>query len=272
MTYRNEFMPDSDRNLPVAPFGFENDDRYTSYKKSCEALLKQFYQAHTALPLEESVALGVLRANIQKRYEHQVLPQLSSLDEQHQYPDVMQTIIGSIHSRVMPGESIRKPLDAFMQTRVPAVEVGFRLAVGEHTSDPYDYRLAVLVATELQDMYGMEGGVHIRPQRLLKVTRITDDRKYAVIKTKVHGIRATDSDGTIESIGRRTGVVPLECLDADVARAALILARTSPADAPDIHTEARAMLSIALQEPSSGYQPVVERYYLAAMHEPLADA
>lgn len=262
--YRNEFMPDDGRNLPVVPFRFETPGALTRYKKECEAALHEYYQGFGGLPLPESIALSVLRANIKKRYEHQL--NIAGMADHASYASHMADGLSDVHSKIiLPGESMHDAVTQFISIdELPSVEVGFRLGVDKHTM-PFDNRQAVLNAVVAQEMFGFDT-VTVKPEESLKVTRIIKDSKtdqqFAVIKTKTRGIKIGSDEG-IESVGRRSGTFPLSVLGNTAQKAAKILARVGDSShmTADHREDVKEEFFDGMQRDIDLYVPAIERYY-----------
>lgn len=262
--YKNELMIDDGRNLPVAPFRFKTKGEFLTYKQLCEQHLHGYYYGANPLPLPESIALSVLRANIKKRYEHQL--KVEDIIDDEEYPQLMENGLWIAQNEiVMPGESIKTPLDLFMGSSMASIETGFRFVAGQHT-DAFDTRQTELNALLLASEY--EADAEINPSRMLKVTRIikdsTTDEHYAVVKTKMRGFMV-QGDTAVESVGRRTGVMPMRMLGNAGCRAAKILARVGDSVhlPDDIRNDNKQILVDALAQNDETYIPAFERYYFA---------
>lgn len=250
--YINELMPDDGRNLPVAPFRFSSNERHMSYKKLCESALRDYYAGNAPLPLPEAVSLGILRANIQKRYDHQL-----SIVEDGFY---------AIHDEtVMPGDSIRPHLDYFQSTKLSAIETGFRISLGQPLG-PYNDKQAQLNALLYADMYG-PSSMSVNPGHSLKVTRIIEPRGYkesfVVLKSKNRGVAVGEAKGSVESVGRRTGVLFVSALGSEALRAAKILARAGDSKhlSESHRNELKQSIDETIESNPGAYLPVLDRYY-----------
>ncbi len=271
--FSNELMPDDNRNLPVVPFRFESEEGFRTYKKQCEDDLQRFYRGQSPLPVPESVAISVLRANVQKRYDHQM--ELDELKKEDGYWQLMHSGLWETHDATLPpGTSIKKPLDHFMGSSIQSIETGFRITVGQDT-EPFNNDRARQNAFSLASIYGYEDGVEINPIDSIKVTRTIQrpdlEGEFVVVKTKTRGNivgrkigEPQDYKDAIESVGRRTGVVQLSGLGRPAMAAVKILSGIggdSDVSGADHRDELKAFLIDEIHAKPEIYEPVIDRFY-----------
>lgn len=265
--HQSGMYPAESRNLPVAPFRFRSHQEFTRYKKLCEEYLHNFYTRTNETRLPEQLALSVLRANVKKRYEHQLrIDETIDPNDVDSYRRMMQDGLSKDQYKVIrPGNKFKRPIDLFLRYNLPSIEVGFRIVTDQYI-DPFNFTSTGSFNGPLPfDL--MSIGHASDPGNSVKVPRIIADRNdegYAVIKTKVIGGRVMGHGGDyIESVGRRTGVVPIKGLSSDGVIAVSGLAFASKlrgeSDEESISKNKDELLRL-LQD--SGYIPCIERYYL----------